>query len=136
MRWTTKPIVLALAAFLVGLPLGALVGERQAHAQTPSPQVAAALDHAADTTGLSRRFLYCVAKGESRFLPGAEGDHWTSHGLMQFKWGTWNANAGRYGFAGYTPYHAWAAAHVAAGMMRDGLRSHWSAARSCGSLWW
>jgi hypothetical protein len=106
----------------------------EAHAQ--SEAVAYSLDHAADANGVSRRFLRCVAAGESGFFPGALGDYGRAHGLMQFHMGTWNANAPRYGFAGYSPYHAWASAHVAAGMIGDGMRSHWSAARRCGSEWW
>jgi soluble lytic murein transglycosylase-like protein len=104
--------------------------------EAQSAEVAAAIDHAAATTGVSPRFLYCLAGRESTFRPWAVGDGGLSHGLMQFRWGTWNAYAPRYGFVGYSPYDAWAAAHVAAGMIRDGMRSHWPPARWCGSHWW
>jgi hypothetical protein len=118
---------------LVGALALALVAPAGAGAQ--SVQVEAAIDHAADATGVSRRFLYCLAGRESTYLPWAVGDGGAAHGLFQYHWGTWNASAPRYGFAGYSPYHAWAAAHVAAGMIRDGGRGHWPPARFCGSHW-
>lgn len=119
-------------SFLLGM--GFAHGCLKAGAQ--SAEVSEALNHAADSTGLSRRFLWCLAGRESTYRPWAVGDSGAAHGLMQFHLPTWRWASARYGFAGSSPYDAWAAAHVAAGMIRDGGRYHWPPARFCGSQWW
>lgn len=123
-----------LAGLLAGVTLRAGLGLTQSGA--PDAEVVYAIDHAADANGLSRRFLHCLAQRESTWRPWAVGDYGAAHGLYQFHWGTWRWASARYGFAGYSPYHAWAAAHVAAGLIADGGRGHWPPARYCGSERW
>lgn len=119
----------ALAAGLALLPV-------RAHAQ--SPAVEEAMSHAAKTNGLAYRFMRCLAWEETRWLPWKSNGN-LYHGLYQFDWPTWNGNAPQYGFAGASPYNAWAAAHVAAGMISSQplarTQSTWPPARRCGSPW-
>ena len=107
------------------LTLSCAVGSAQA------PDVAYALDHAADTSGVSRRCLWTIARRESAFRPwidNAQGSG--AAGLMQFKPGTWRFLSWAAGYGGASVYDAWSAAHVAAwaiahpGASRGGLR-HW-----------
>lgn len=118
-----------LSGLLAGMYLTAVV--REGHAQ--SAEVAAALNHAADTYGVSRTCLWNIAFRESRYQPWQ--DNWQSSGaagLMQFKAGTYRFMAA---VAGYPSdpsyrYNSWWAAHVAAwaianpGLSQGGLR-HW-----------
>lgn len=97
-------------------------------ARAQSPEVAYALNHAADTYGVSRGCLWTIARRESRYQPWQ--DNWQGSGaagLMQFKAGTYRWMAGQAGFPtdpGFR-YDAWSAAHVAAWAIRNGYLSHW-----------
>lgn len=117
-----------LAGLLAGMYLTAVI--REGHAQ--SPEVAYALDHAADTYGVSRRCLWNIAKRETggTYWPWVTNRRSGAAGLMQYLWTTW-ANLSRWaGYGGASPYDPWAAAHVAAWAIANpyesqgGLR-HW-----------
>ena len=95
------------------------------------PAVAAALDHAAATYGVSGRCLWTIARRESRFRPWVDNAQGSgARGLMQFKDGTWSTLSRRAGYGGASVYDPWAAAHVTAwaianpGPSEGGLR-HW-----------
>ena len=121
--------LVALALVGVALTQTAAVRAQEAVVDVPGLIDAAALRH-----GLAPRFLRCLAWQESNWQPwqtSRAGDR----GLMQFKQGTWNANAWRYGWAGASPYDPEAAADVAAGMIASGMVGHWPPARRCGSPW-
>ena len=106
----------------------------------PSPQVASAqqadvlavIDGAARRWGLTPRFMRCLASRESAYRPRATSRA-GAMGLYQFTARTWRANAPRYGRRGHSLYEAQAAAHVAAGMIAQGMVGHWPRARRCGS---
>ena len=122
-------IVVSLAAALVLCGVG---GASPPTASAQQADILAAIDGAARRWGLTPRFLRCLAACESAFRPGVTSRA-GAMGLYQFTARTWQANAPRYGFRGHSPYEARAAAHVAAGMIANGLVRHWPRARSCGS---
>lgn len=122
-------IVVSLAAALVLCGVG---GASPPTASAQHADVLAAIDGAARRWGLTPRFLRCLAARESAFRPRVTSRA-GAMGLYQFTAKTWRANAPRYGFRGHSPYEARAAAHVAAGMIANGLVRHWPRARSCGS---
>lgn len=102
-----------------------------AAAQEASPEVAAALDHAAVQYGVSGRCLWTIARRESRFRPWVDNSQGSgARGLMQFKDATWRFMSRAAGYGGASPYEPWAAAHVAAWAIshpresQGGLR-HW-----------
>lgn len=115
-----------LAAWLL---LGGLL---VTHAQQASPEVTYALNHAADTYGVSRRCLWNIARRETggTFWPWVTNQRSGAAGLMQYLATTWNTLAPRAGYAGASPYEPWAATHVAAWAIshpvesQGGLR-HW-----------
>jgi len=125
---------LAALALAVALALPALfAADRPAGAQAgASPEVAYALDHAADTYGVPRRCLWTIARRETggTFWPWVTNRRSGAAGLMQYLWSTWSVLAPRAGYGGASPYEPWAAAHVAAwaianpGPSQGGLR-HW-----------
>jgi soluble lytic murein transglycosylase-like protein len=123
--------ILVAAAFVGGLIAGGYLTAVAIEGHAQSPEVAYALEHAADANGVSRRCLRNIARRESGFRPWVDNYQGSgAGGLMQFKDGTWNFMAPRAGFAGYTKYHAWAAAHVAAWAIANprasqGGLSHW-----------
>jgi len=122
-------IVVSLAAALVLCGVG---GASPPTASAQQADILAAIDGAARRWGLTPRFLRCLAARESAFRPRVTSRA-GAMGLYQFTAKTWQANAPRYGFRGHSPYEARAAAHVAAGMIANGLVRHWPRARSCGS---
>jgi hypothetical protein len=122
-------IVVSLAAALVLCGVG---GASPPTASAQQADILAAIDGAARRWGLTPRFLRCLAACESAFRPGVTSRA-GAMGLYQFTARTLQANAPRYGFRGHSPYEARAAAHVAAGMIANGLVRHWPRARSCGS---
>jgi hypothetical protein len=124
-------LAVALAAGLALLPV-------KASAQEPLPYVDDAMHHASQAHGVSYRFMRCLAWRETNWLP------WKSngtlyHGLYQYDWSRWNHESPKYGFAGYSPYNAWAAAHVTAGVVANytlaAVNGIWPPSRYCGSPW-
>lgn len=129
--------ILIAGAFLAGLLAGGMT--RAGLGLTQSQEVAYAIDHAADEYGLSRRFMWCLALRESTYRPwvtSPQGDG----GLYQFKAETFAEHAWRFGFAGGSRYDAWAASHVAAGVISTQslwrTNQMWPPSRWCGSPWW
>lgn len=122
--------VLIVCAFLGGMLAGVYAGAviENGHAQQASPEVAYALNHAADLHGTSRACLWNIAWRESRYRPWE--NNWQGSGaagLMQFKAGTYSWMAG---MAGYPTdpgwrYDAWVSAHVASWAIAHGYLSHW-----------
>ena len=117
--------------FLAGAVVASYVALSCGPTQAQSQEVAYALDHAADTYGVSRRCLWNVARRESRFRPWVDNAQGSgAAGLMQFKDGTWRFMSWAAGYGGASVYDAWAAAHVAAWAIANpepsqgGLR-HW-----------
>ena len=102
----------ALAGALALLPV-------KAHAQQPLPYVDDAMRHAASANGLTYRFMRCLGWEETNWRPWLSSANGLYHGLYQYTWSRWNGESGRYGFAGYSPFHAWAAAHVTAAFISD-----------------
>ena len=132
-----KKIAIWSGTFLVAVLASLTPSDSRVEAQ--SADVSRAIDHAADTYGLSRRFMWCLALRESTYRPwvtSAQGDG----GLYQFKAGTFASHAPRFGFAGASRYDAWAAAHVAAGVISTQpvatTNRMWPPSRWCGSPWW
>jgi soluble lytic murein transglycosylase-like protein len=73
-----------------------------AAAQEASPDVAYALNHAADAYGVGRGCLWTIARRESRFRPWVDNSQGSgARGLMQFKDATWRfmSRAAGYGWA-------------------------------------
>jgi soluble lytic murein transglycosylase-like protein len=119
------------ALLLVGLLLAVSLPSDTPPAGAQSVEVAYALDHAADTYGVSRRCLWNIAFRESRYRPWVDNFQGSgARGLMQFMDGTWRFMSARAGYGGASVYDAWSAAHVAAwaianpGPSQGGLR-HW-----------
>jgi hypothetical protein len=99
-----------------------------------------AIQHAADANGLSRGFLYCLAQKESGedLEPPPPGAGFYQ-GLFQFDPQTWKTQSPRFGFADFSPYHLWANAHVAAGLIAElgqteAMYQQWPPARRCGPI--
>jgi hypothetical protein len=101
-------------------------------ARAQSAEVAYALDHAADTYGVSRGCLWNIARRETggTFRPWVTNSRSGAAGLMQYLATTWATLAPRAGYGGASPYDPWSAAHVAAWAIshpresQGGLR-HW-----------
>lgn len=127
---TVRDWWLWLLGFVAGSVLASYVALSclPAGAQQASPEVAYALDHAADTYGTSRRCLWNIAKRESTFRPWVDNYQGSgAAGLMQFKAGTFRWMAGQAGYPTDPAYRydAWIAAHVASWAIRHGYLSHW-----------
>jgi hypothetical protein len=104
-------------------------------ARAQSAEVAYALNHAADTYGVSRGCLWNIAGRETggTFRPWVTNPRSGAAGLMQYLAPTWAVLAPRAGYGGASPYEPWAAAHVAAWAIAHPVESqggirHW---RSC-----
>lgn len=121
MSWRTWGL-----GFIAGAALASWLTLSCAPGRAQSAEVAYALDHAADTYGVSRRCLWNIAYRESRYLPWVDNFQGSgARGLMQFKDGTYRFMSTQAGYAGSSPYDAWSAAHVAAWAIRNGYLSHW-----------
>ena len=121
-----------LASLRVALVLGVCLWASPHVAAAQQADVLAVIDGAARRWGLTPRFMRCLASRESAYRPRATGRA-GAMGLYQFTARTWRANAPRYGRRGHSPYEAAAAAHVAAGMIAQGMVGHWPRASRCGS---
>lgn len=123
------PLVVAAAA---------LARPRTAHAQEPLPYVDDALRAASHAHGVSYRFLRCLSWYETNWQPWQHNGS-LYHGLFQYDWARWNEESPKYGFAGHSPYNAWAAAHVTAGVVANSplwkVNGIWPPSRRCGSPW-
>jgi soluble lytic murein transglycosylase-like protein len=100
--------------FVAGAALASWITLSCAPSGAQSAEVAYALNHAADEHGVARSCLWNIARRESRFLPWVTNQRSGAAGLMQFLRTTWEFMAPRAGYAGASPYNAWAATHVAA----------------------
>lgn len=113
---------------------GSLLLPGRAVAQEPMPYVAEAMSHAAGANGLTYRFMRCLAWEETNWLPWLSGRY---QGLYQYTWTRWETESHKYGFGGYSPFHAWAAAHVTASFIRDNVWAVvvgvWPPAARCGN---
>jgi soluble lytic murein transglycosylase-like protein len=135
---TVKPLPSACAkwtlwalGFVAGFALATWLALGVLTAGAQSPEVAYALDHAADTYGVSRRCLWNIARRESGFRPWVDNYQGSgARGLMQFKDATWRFMSRASDWGGWSVYDPWAAAHVAAwaianpGPSQGGL-AHW-----------
>lgn len=122
---------LLILAYLLGMLCGLYLSAVAIQGHAQSTEVAAALNHAADEHGVSRRCLWNLARRESRFLPWVDNYQGSgAKGLMQFMDRTWRFMSWASGWGGWSVYDPWAAAHVAAwaianpGPSQGGLR-HW-----------
>src|SRR5262245_24097158 len=121
--------VYVVLGFLLGFSLGSALFLHVARAGAQSPEVAAALEHAAAEYGVAPDCLRRLAWRESRYLPWITNA--TGHrGLFQFSDRTWAFMSRAAGYRGASPYDAWASAHVAAWaiafpMFSQGGLRHW-----------
>jgi hypothetical protein len=96
-------------------------------------EVGAAIHSAAVTYGVQEWRLRCLAQRESSFFPGAYNAA-GYHGLYQYDWRTWTYGSALAGFAGHSPYEAWAAAHTTALLIKRGEGTRWPPLRYCGGF--
>lgn len=130
MSWRVNGWAWAMG-FCAGAALASWLTLSCAVGHTQSPEVAYALDHAADTHGVPRRCLWNLARRESGYRPWVDNAQGSgAQGLLQFMPRTWRFMSWAAGWGGWSVYDAWAAAHVAAWAIshpyesQGGLR-HW-----------
>jgi putative alpha-1,2-mannosidase len=126
----------------VALLVALLMAQEPMEAEAQPAPVYDALTHAARVNGLREQFLFCLAREESGFDPSATSPY-GHQGLFQFSPDTWEDQAPRFRFGGFSPYHGWANAHVAAGRIRElaaagdfaELSRQWPPYTRCGTIW-
>ena len=117
--------------FLAGAVLASYVALSCGPAAAQSPEVGTAIRSAAVTHGVAEWRLRCLAQRESSFFPGAYNAA-GYHGLYQYDWPTWRYGSALAGYAGHSPYDAWAAAHTTAYLIKRGEVRRWPPLRFCG----
>ena len=119
---------------LVGVGVSLTPTDTPVRAQSPgypSGEVAEAIASAAWTYGVPEGRLRCLAWRESRFWPWAYNPAGPYHGIYQYDDATWSYGSRLAGFAGASPYDAWAAAHTTALLIARGEGSRWPPLRWC-----
>ena len=113
--------------FLAGAALASWLTLSCATSGAQSPEVAAALESAAQTYGVSEGWMRRVTWCESRWQPWvtSRGGHM---GIAQFAPRTWRTFSRWAGWEGASPYDPYAAAHVLAWALRNGYATHWACA--------
>lgn len=120
--------------WLVALSLALSLTQYPDPEPTKTPEVEA-IEHASAAERLSLRFMLCLAEKETG-IDASKKSYYL--GLYQFDPETWKSQSPRFGFAGFSPFHGWANAHVAAGMIaergrdRVWLLQQWPPAAGCG----
>jgi hypothetical protein len=133
-------LMIGLAAIAaVALSIWALTAASGQELEEDSP-ARAAIRHAAQASNLSEGFMFCLAFAEvgEDLKPPPPGQGFY-RGLYQFDPHTWKTQAPRFGFAGYSPEHLWANAHVAASLIdelgqTEAMYRQWPPARRCGNI--
>ena len=111
--------------FLAGAALASWLTLSCASGNAQSEEVAAAIQEAATTYGVSEAWLRRIAWCESRFTPSvtSRGGHM---GLFQYAPRTYAWMSAQAGLAGTSPYDPWSAAMVTAWALAHNYASHWS----------